>query len=70
MTPALIEPAIFRFVTQHFNHCATAVSPTYLHNEQTNAYLQTCPITYYILYTCVYTLCAPFPRIKECYILM
>ena len=26
MTPAGIEPATFRFVAQHFNHCATAVS--------------------------------------------
>jgi len=26
MTPAGIEPAIFRFVAQHLNHCATAVS--------------------------------------------
>ena len=25
MTPAGIEPATFRFVAQHFNHCATAV---------------------------------------------
>ena len=25
MTPAAIEPAIFWFVAQHFNHCATAV---------------------------------------------
>jgi hypothetical protein len=25
MTPAEIEPATFRFVAQHFNHCATAV---------------------------------------------
>ena len=24
MTPAGIEPAIFRFVTQHLNYCATA----------------------------------------------
>jgi len=25
MTPAGIEPATFRFVAQHVNHCATAV---------------------------------------------
>ena len=25
MTPAEIEPATFRFVAQHLNHCATAV---------------------------------------------
>ena len=25
MTPSGIEPATFRFVAQHFNHCATAV---------------------------------------------
>ena len=25
MTPAAIEPATFRFVAQHLNHCATAV---------------------------------------------
>jgi len=25
MTPAGIEPAPFRFVAQHINHCATAV---------------------------------------------
>jgi len=25
LTPAGIEPATFRFVTQHLNHCATAV---------------------------------------------
>jgi len=25
LTPAGIEPAAFRFVTQHLNHCATAV---------------------------------------------
>ena len=25
MTPTGIEPATFRFVTQHLNHCATAV---------------------------------------------
>jgi len=26
MTPAEIEPATFRFVAQHLNHCATAVT--------------------------------------------
>ena len=25
LTPAVIEPATFRFVAQHLNHCATAV---------------------------------------------
>ena len=28
LTPARIEPATFRFVAQHLNHCATAV-PSY-----------------------------------------
>ena len=28
LTPAGIEPATFRFVAQHLNHCATAVSNT------------------------------------------
>ena len=27
MTPAGIEPAIFRFVAQHLNHCATGMTP-------------------------------------------
>jgi len=27
ITPAGIEPATFRFVAQHLNHCATAVPP-------------------------------------------
>ena len=27
MKPAGIEPATFRFVAQHINHCATAVTP-------------------------------------------
>jgi len=27
MTPAGIEPATFRFVPQHLNHCATTVPP-------------------------------------------
>jgi len=29
LTPAGIEPATFRFVAQHLNHCATAVPPQY-----------------------------------------
>jgi len=28
MTPAEIEPATFRFIAQHLNHCATAVPPS------------------------------------------
>jgi hypothetical protein len=27
LTPSWIEPATFRFVAQHLNHCATAVPP-------------------------------------------
>ena len=30
MTPAGIEPTIFRFVAQHRNHCATAVPQNYV----------------------------------------
>jgi len=30
LTPTGIEPATFRFVAQHLNHCATAV-PMYIH---------------------------------------
>ena len=35
MTPSGIEPATFRFVAQHLNHCATAVpdQQTYLFTE-------------------------------------
>jgi len=34
LTPAGIEPATYRFVAQHLNHCATAVpcNGTALHN--------------------------------------
>ena len=35
MTPAGIQPATFRFVAQHLNHCATAIPP------------DTCPALYY-----------------------
>ena len=31
LTPAGIEPATFRFVTQHLNHCATAVPARYIY---------------------------------------
>ena len=31
MTPAGIEPATFRFVAQHLNHCATAVPYIYIY---------------------------------------
>ena len=30
MTPAGIEPATFRFVAQHLNHCATAVTQQFI----------------------------------------
>ena len=36
MTQAGIEPATFRFVAQHLNHCATAVPINQL-NAQLNA---------------------------------
>ena len=35
MTLAGIEPATFRFVAQHLNHCATAVPPK-AHNGDDN----------------------------------
>ena len=31
LTLAGIEPATFRFLEQHLNHCATAVPPTLLY---------------------------------------
>ena len=33
MTPSGIEPATFRFVAQHLNHCAAAVPTKQLHTE-------------------------------------
>ena len=33
MTQAGIEPATFRFVAQHLNHCATAVPPPHTHTH-------------------------------------
>ena len=37
MTPAGIEPVIFRFVAQHLNHCATAVPAPHNVEKHTNA---------------------------------
>ena len=34
LTPAGIEPATFRFVAQHLNHCATAVPSTVQYKYQ------------------------------------
>ena len=34
MTPTGIEPATFRFVSQHLNHCATAVPNIYMYWTQ------------------------------------
>ena len=39
MTPSGIEPATFRFVAQHLNHCATAVPPFILYCNKLNATL-------------------------------
>ena len=33
MTPSGIEPATFRFVAQHLNHCATAVPLVYVDSK-------------------------------------
>ena len=41
MTPAGIEPAIFRFVAQHLNHCATAVPNNNNNNKQEFMYRDT-----------------------------
>ena len=35
LTSAGIEPATFRFVSQHLNHCATAVLPEELNLQET-----------------------------------
>jgi len=38
LTPAGIEPATFRFVAQHLNHCATAVPSLRVVMRDTIAY--------------------------------
>ena len=37
MTPGGIEPATFRFVAQHLNHCATAVPAVHMEQHITSA---------------------------------
>ena len=43
MTPSGIEPATFRFVAQHLNHCATVRSPIscYVHVNELHLLLST-----------------------------
>jgi len=41
MTPAGIEPATFRFVAQHLNHCATADYYYYYHHHNLHHHYQT-----------------------------
>ena len=48
LTPAGIEPATFRFVAQHLNHCATAV-PLHYGASETKTCMFVC-----IMYVCVY----------------
>ena len=36
LTPAGIEPAIFRFVAQHLSHCATASEGFYVNEKSTD----------------------------------
>ena len=56
LTPAGIEPATFRFVAQHLNHCATAVPELiyiyiyiYIHTHtHTHTHTQRVPIDIYI----------------------
>jgi len=54
MTPAGIEPATFRFVVQHLNHCATAVPRLFELREiknQTSTFLgvstKVCDVVFY-----------------------
>jgi hypothetical protein len=49
MTPAGIEPATFRFVAQHLNHCDTAVPPNSIYTRYIYVY-----IYLYILVICMY----------------
>ena len=51
MTPAGIEPATFRFVAQHLNHCATAV-PVHIY-----IYTHTHTHTYIYIYIHIFMTC-------------
>ena len=54
MTPSGIEPATFRFVAQHLNHCATAVpteSRSYVKNKE-NYWLCLIGNIHFFLYAC------------------
>jgi len=44
LTLAGIEPAFFRFVAQHLNHCATAVPPVKSYNIKIVAEIENCAI--------------------------
>jgi len=68
MTPAGIEPATFRFVAQHLNHCATAMK-TKLNHYLSSVYFVSQPLhasgifvahhqEVYCIYTTIGTCCA------------
>ena len=44
LTSAAIEPAYFRFVAQHLNHCATAVPMSEWVSELINSYYLNFPV--------------------------
>jgi len=49
MIPSGIEPATFRFVAQHLNHCATAV-PTTTTSSKLILVIQLCVLRHYTMY--------------------
>ena len=62
MTPSGVEPATFRFVAQHLNHCATAVPPP---QKKIQIYYNTCYLNYRILNTT--KLMAVWPVLNWCW---
>jgi len=62
MTPSGIEPAAFRFVAQHLNHCVTAVSVyiyivytythTYIYADAEVCHVMLCYVM--LCYSCTY----------------